>query len=161
MAYVDDVNSILHHSDIQFFLDRFHDLGSPLGAILNTEKTRILTTTSGQSVVDIDRMKAHQNIGISMAGVALEETIAEYSTTKIDGNIVPVEVTDGLSVLGAPIGSTEFCQNFIMIDFNGHNLMHPNYSPVLMIYRQHSASSASHPYICTRHLQHQPQRFTR
>lgn len=104
MAYVDDVNSILHHSDIQFFLDQFYKLGSPLGAILNTEKTRILTTTTGQSVVA--RMKAHRNIGISMTGIALEEAIAEYSTTKVNGN--------SLRVLGAPIGSIEYCQNVIM-----------------------------------------------
>lgn len=112
MAYVDDVNSILHHSDIKYFLDRFRELGGPLGAILNTEKTRILTTTTGNSV--IDRMKTHRNIGTQMAGVALEEAVAEYSTTKVDGRVVPVEVTDGLRVLGAPIGSVEFCQKFIL-----------------------------------------------
>jgi hypothetical protein len=72
MAYVDDVNSILNHSDIKYFLNRFRELGTPLGAILNTEKTRILTTTTGESVVD--RMKSHKNIGISMAGVALVVT---------------------------------------------------------------------------------------
>jgi hypothetical protein len=113
MAYVDDVNSILHHSDTQYFLDRFRELDSPLGAILNTEKTMILTTTTtGISVVD--RMKAHRNIGIRMAGVALEETIVEYSTTKVDGNIVPVEVKDGLRVLEVPVGSIDYCQKFIM-----------------------------------------------
>ncbi|KAL7501724.1 hypothetical protein ACHAXN_000003, partial [Cyclotella atomus] len=51
MAYVDDVNSILNHSDIKYFLNRFRKLTTPLGAILNTEKTRILTTTTGESVV--------------------------------------------------------------------------------------------------------------
>jgi hypothetical protein len=49
-----------------------------------------------------------------MAGVILEETIAEYSTTKVDGNIVPVEVKDGLRVLGAPVGLIDFCQKFMM-----------------------------------------------
>jgi hypothetical protein len=49
-----------------------------------------------------------------MAGVALEEAIADYSTTKVDGHIVPVEVKDGLRVLGAPIGSIDFCQKFIL-----------------------------------------------
>jgi hypothetical protein len=59
-------------------------------------------------------MKAHHNIGICMTGVALEETIVTYSTTKIDGKIVPVEVTDSLRVLGAPIGSIKYYQFFIL-----------------------------------------------
>ena len=40
LAYVDDVNAVLHHQDVDFFLRRFKVLGKPLGAILNTEKTR-------------------------------------------------------------------------------------------------------------------------
>lgn len=49
-----------------------------------------------------------------MTGKRLQDTIAKYSTKIVDGVRHPVEVTDGLRVLGTPIGSTEFCQNFIM-----------------------------------------------
>jgi hypothetical protein len=49
LAYVDDCNVLLHHEDVLFFLDCFKQLVEPLGAVLNTEKTRILTTTTGSS----------------------------------------------------------------------------------------------------------------
>lgn len=52
LAYVDDCNSLLHHDDVKFFLDRFVQLATPLGAILNTEKSRILTSTSGKLLVN-------------------------------------------------------------------------------------------------------------
>ena len=45
-----------------------------------------------------------------MTGSSLEEAIKLYSRNK-DGS--PKEVTDGLCVLGVPVGSTSFCQNFI------------------------------------------------
>jgi hypothetical protein len=49
IGYVDDVNAMLHHLDVDFFLKRFVELGKPLGAILNTDKTRIMTTASNVS----------------------------------------------------------------------------------------------------------------
>lgn len=80
LAYVDDVNAVLHHQDVQYFLQRFKALGEPLGAILNTEKTRIMTTTTGNSLVE--RLKNHQNKGKVLTGHILEQTIAKFSTTK-------------------------------------------------------------------------------
>ncbi|KAL7506944.1 hypothetical protein ACHAXN_009287 [Cyclotella atomus] len=112
LAYVDDVNAVLHHQDVEYFLERFKTLGEPLGAILNTDKTRILTTTTGKSLVE--HLKNHQNRGKVFTGQMLEKTIAKFSTTKVEGLTVPVEVTDGLRVLGAPVGSLGFCQSFLL-----------------------------------------------
>ncbi|KAL7506974.1 hypothetical protein ACHAXN_005043 [Cyclotella atomus] len=112
LRYVDDVNCILHHDDVEFFLQQFEQLATPLGAILNKEKTRIMTTTTGESL--IPRLKTDTTIKQVMAAVALEDAIATYSTTKNEhGIIVPYEVTDGLRVLGAPVGSFAFCNKFI------------------------------------------------
>jgi hypothetical protein len=61
LAYVDDVNAVLYHQDVDFFLRRFKVLGKPLGAILNTEKTRIMTSTTGTSLVE--RLKRQHNRG--------------------------------------------------------------------------------------------------
>ena len=44
----------------------------------------------------------------------LANTIGAFSTTKVNGLTVPVEVLDGLLVLGAPIGSLKFCQEFLI-----------------------------------------------
>jgi hypothetical protein len=43
---------MLHHDDVEYFLQRFEDLATtPLGAILNKEKTHIMTTTTGESLI--------------------------------------------------------------------------------------------------------------
>ena len=111
LGYVDDVNCMLHHDDVEFFLQQFELLATPLGAILNTEKTRIMTTTTGESI--LPRFKAGTSMKQVMSAIALEDAIATYSTTKDNlGTIVPYEVTDGLRVLGAPVGSTTFCNKF-------------------------------------------------
>jgi hypothetical protein len=34
----EDVNAVLHHQDVDYFLNRFRTLGGPLRAILNTKK---------------------------------------------------------------------------------------------------------------------------
>jgi hypothetical protein len=48
-----------------------------------------------------------------MIGKQLEQAISTYSVKVVDGCRVPVEVTDGLRVLGAPIGSADFASNFM------------------------------------------------
>ena len=112
MAYVDDVNALLHHDDVHWFLKKFVELATPRGGVLNTMKTRILTSTSGLSLVD--RMSSSTNACIRATGKDLDEAIETYSTTKGNtGEIVKVEVTEGLRVLGAPIGSSSFCRDFL------------------------------------------------
>ena len=111
LAYVDDVNSLLHHDDVGYFMRRFVELAEPLGAILNTEKTRILTTTTGQSLVQ--KLIKHPNLDIIRRGKILEQTIATYSREKVDGAFQPCEVVSGLRVLGCPVGSHSFCRSFI------------------------------------------------
>jgi hypothetical protein len=112
IMYVDDVNAVLHNRDVDYFLNRFKTLGKPLGAILNTKKTRIMTNTTGTSLVEW--LKKHHNRGKQMLGHQLATTIGTFSTTKVNGLPVPVEVMDGLRVLGAPIGSLTFCQDFLL-----------------------------------------------
>jgi hypothetical protein len=100
LAYVDDCNVLLHHEDVLFFLDRFKQLAEPLGAVLNTEKTRILTSTTGSSLVN--KLLLHPQMRMNMRGKLLEQAISKYSVKLVNGNASPVEVTDGLRVLGAP-----------------------------------------------------------
>jgi hypothetical protein len=103
MAYVDDTNCLLPIEDVHFFLERFKHYGEPLGAIMNTEKTRILTSTNGFSTLQqhIDNNE--------LTGHSLQQAIATYSTK--DNSMH--EVTDGLRILGSPVGSTTFQLDFI------------------------------------------------
>jgi hypothetical protein len=71
-----------------------------------------MTTITGTSLVEW--LRNHHNKGKQMLGQQLATTIGTFSTTKMNGLTVPVEVMDGLRVLGAPIGSFTFCQNFLL-----------------------------------------------
>eukprot|EP00956_Cyclotella_meneghiniana_P026933 scaffold59456_cov45-Cyclotella_meneghiniana.AAC.1 len=102
MAYVDDVNILLHHEDIHWFLNRFVELAEPRGGKLNTFKTRILTSTTHESLVD--RMLSSENTHVNHLGKDLDAAISKYSRGKNEsGEMTKVEVVDGLRVLGAVV----------------------------------------------------------
>jgi hypothetical protein len=71
---------MLHHDDVEYFLQRFEDLATLLVAILIKEKTHIMTTTTVESL--IPRLKQGATMRQLMAAVALENAIATYSTKK-------------------------------------------------------------------------------
>ena len=112
MAYVDDVNALLHHKDVRWFLERFVELAQPRGGVLNTMKTRILTSTSHNSV--IAKLISSNDASTRVAGMELDRAVTDYSrTNNKEGGFTKVEVVDGLRVLGAPIGSPSFCAEFL------------------------------------------------
>ena len=109
LGYVDDVNVLVPTRDVHTFLKLFKKYGEPYGAVLNTEKTRILTNTGG---VDIPNKLKNSWISEDREiGKDLFQAIKDFSKNK-DGS--PLEVTDGLRVLGVPIGSQRYCNSFIM-----------------------------------------------
>eukprot|EP00956_Cyclotella_meneghiniana_P032064 scaffold86358_cov47-Cyclotella_meneghiniana.AAC.5 len=90
----------------------FVELAEPRGGKLNTFKTRVLTSTSHESIVE--KMISSTNPRINHLGRDLDEAITKYSRRKDEnGEMTKVEVVDGLRVLGAPIGSQQFCTNFL------------------------------------------------
>ena len=103
MAYVDDVNILLHHDDVEFFLETFNKLATPLGGVLNVTKTRIMTSTSNKSLVDI--MLASPDENIVQTGESLDRAITAYSKKLEDGQLVKEEIVTGLRVLGAPLAT--------------------------------------------------------
>ena len=111
LAYVDDVNCVLPLKDVSLFLESFKRHGESLGAVMNREKTRILTSTSNMKVTE--RLRKRDGPGDEQLAKLLEETIATFSLKQEDGKLVPHEVTDGLRVLGVPIGSPDYCRNFV------------------------------------------------
>lgn len=107
-----NVNSLVHLKDVEFFLNRFKELAEPLGAVLNTEKTRVLTSTNMTST--ISKLLSHDDPDHRETGLSLQRAVSTFSTTIIDDQRQPVEVIDGLRVLGVPVGSTTFCNAFLM-----------------------------------------------
>jgi hypothetical protein len=59
-----------------------------------------------------------------------------------NGTSVPHKVTDGLRVLGAPVGSTSFCNAFINKQSHAHNQTLQNWCKTLTTYKPPSAFSA-------------------
>ena len=116
MAYVDDVNCLVPLEDVHDLLDKFSKYGLKLGAVMNTEKTRIMTATNGQSVRD-KLLKSWQP-GKKLLGTSLAEAIKAFSTVlenkgTPDEVRLPYEECNGLRVLGVPIGSQQFCRTYI------------------------------------------------
>ena len=111
LAYVDDVNMLVPLEDVEFVLQKFKEYGEPLGAIMNTEKTRIMTSTLGSSTVE--KLLSNASAQLRNVGASLQRAIASFSTEIVDDERVPVEVTTGLRVLGVPVGCPTFCRAFI------------------------------------------------
>ena len=107
LAYVDDANFLVPLEDVKDLLTTFREIAEPLGAIMNTEKTRIMTSTSGTSI--LSQLESEQ----PEVHASLSHSIETFSRRILpDGSTTAYEVVDGLRVLGVPIGSDSFCQSF-------------------------------------------------
>ena len=93
-------------------IEEFEKLATPLGCILNPIKTRILTSTNGESALP----SIAEAYGSAIA-LQVFKAICKYSyseCTAADGTTYnnPVEVTTGLRLLGHPVGSLTFAKSF-------------------------------------------------
>ena len=97
-SIMDDTSVCLPHTDLHWFLQRFTELGKPLGIILNQRKTKILTSTTGTS----PQLSLPHRDGLDQALTFLSPT-----------DPTSAEITDGVRFLGQPIGSIQFAQAYI------------------------------------------------
>ena len=82
LVYVDDCNAMVALQDVEPLLDKFKELAEPLGAIMNTEKTRILTSTNHRSTIE------------NLFGQSMKHAVLKYSRTKdTSSSSTPYEVT--------------------------------------------------------------------
>jgi len=94
MSYIDDTTVSIGYDDLRFFLDRFKELGEPLGCILKPQKCNILTSTDGTSPI-LSLSETHQS--------DLMYCLNTYCGNQSDG-----EILKGTRILGSPIGNKEF-----------------------------------------------------
>jgi hypothetical protein len=110
LGYVDDVSACVPHEDLEFLCDHFNNLGKPLRCFVNPMKTRILTSTSGLSPIN-----TLSQLELTLAS-SISNTIAKYSLqpNKSDPSAppIPTELTTGFRLLGSPVGSPTFTQDF-------------------------------------------------
>ena len=95
MAYIDDGTLCIPFPDVYSFLRRFAKIGAPVGAVLNTEKTKILTSTTGVSPIPF-LSPAHRS--------ELRAAIQHFT---------PGEETQGLRILGIPVGGDQFIRQYL------------------------------------------------
>ena len=112
MAYADDTGANVTQQDVLFFLQEFQCLATPLGCHLNPTKTRIATSTSGESSLPA----IERDYGYAVAG-SVRHALATYSVSSsiaADGTTVSstAEITDGLRLLGQPLGSRTYASFF-------------------------------------------------
>ena len=99
-SIMDDTSVCLPHDDLEWFIQRFSELGKPLGIDLNCNKTKILTATNGAS--PRNTLSAHNK-------ARLQAALARLSPSNPDD----AEITTGARFLGQPIGSQPFARSFI------------------------------------------------
>ena len=77
-AYIDDCGAAVPLQDVSFFLDEFVRLGTPYGCLLNSVKTRILTSTSSESALPL--IEVHHGHQVADD---IHRAIATYSITEV------------------------------------------------------------------------------
>ncbi|MGL5935829.1 MAG: hypothetical protein ACRCZI_09430, partial [Cetobacterium sp.] len=101
-SIIDDTSSFLHPLDIIPFLKAFQCIGPPLGLHLNFSKTKLLTTTTGESV----RLKAPNPHNVTLIRAL------DYLQSQAPSGPDP-EITTGIRFLGQPIGSKAFATAYL------------------------------------------------
>jgi hypothetical protein len=86
-----------------------------------------------------------------MIGKQLEQAISTYSVKIADGARVPVEVTDGLRVLGAPIGSSEFAFQFIPSQSSSKPHPKSNRKSTMLYHLCHASNPLTYQFDLTTH----------
>ena len=110
-GYVDDVSSMIPLVDIKFCMDMAAFLFNEFNFPVNCYKTRVLTSISGQSILE-DLEAVNPSLAADLAYV-----LDNYSCKKNPtpgGPDLREELTTGFRLLGSPVGSAEFAEKFFL-----------------------------------------------
>ncbi|KAL7531801.1 hypothetical protein ACHAWF_003911, partial [Thalassiosira exigua] len=108
-GWVDDLSAGVPLEDLEFCCEEMAKAGGPRGGVFNTFKTRIQTSCDGESIHDTLRERDPE-LALSVA-----RTIAKFSQRPYKGigpATEPVELVEGNRLLGSPVGSPEFAEDF-------------------------------------------------
>jgi hypothetical protein len=110
LSYVNNISTCIYLPDLKFFCNTLKTNGAALGCIVNTTKTRILTSCNGTSPVPLISA-SNPELGLSIAN-----TIATFLTaphpTDTTAPAIPVKLTHGFRLLRHPVGSATFANEF-------------------------------------------------
>ena len=91
VAFFDDNNIVILLEEVFWYLSEFISRGAKYGCTMNIDKTKILTGITGSSI-----------LGLPLPQQAKDSLRKSLALLKIG------EVSTGIKIVGAPIGSTEF-----------------------------------------------------
>ena len=66
MAYMDDKSAAIPLEDLWFFFQEFERLATPLGLVINRQKTRIVLSCNGYSALPVIRSKYPTSVSTSV-----------------------------------------------------------------------------------------------
>ena len=96
MAYVDDLNAVVPYKDCFFYCSEFKRLANNMGLRINTEKSKIMTSTNNISPLNFMSKRRREN---------LQSCLKKFVESK--------ETVDGMKVLGYPIGSIDYIDKIL------------------------------------------------
>ena len=103
MALIDDTTAVVPLVDLDYFFSRLPQLARPRGGLISTSKTRIMTSCNGRSILP-DLLVADR--------VLHDQVKATLETFSANADGTFEEVVTGFRLLGAPVGSTDFANEF-------------------------------------------------
>jgi hypothetical protein len=110
LSYVDNISTCIYFPNLKFFCNTLKTNGTALGCFVNTTKARILTSCNGTSPLP-PISASNPKLGLSIANI-----IATFLTTPHPTDTtppaIPVELTHGFRLLGHPVGSATFANEF-------------------------------------------------
>jgi hypothetical protein len=110
LSYVDNISTYIYLPDLEFFCNTLKTNGAALGCLVSTTKTRILTPCTGTSPLPLISA-SNPKLGQSIAN-----TITTFLTTPhptdTTAPAIPVKLTHGFRLLGHPIDSATFANEF-------------------------------------------------
>jgi len=98
MSYIDDCTLSLHYVDLLYFIEKFNEIGHPLGCKLKEQKCQVLTSTT--NISPLPYLSANH-------AASLTKVLTQYC-----GGTAKGEALNGVRILGAPIGNSAFVTQY-------------------------------------------------
>jgi hypothetical protein len=110
LSYVDNISTCIYLPDLEFFCNTLKTNGAALGCLINTSKSRILTSCNGMSPLSLNSTSNPEQ------GLSNANTIATFLTTPhptdTTAPAIPVKLTHSFRLLRHPVGSATFANKF-------------------------------------------------
>ncbi len=110
LSYVNNTSTCIYLPDLEFFCNILKTNRAALSCFVNMTKTRILTSCNGTSPVPLIST-SNPELGLSIANTTAT-FLPTLHLTNTTAPAIPVKLTPGFCLLGHPVGSATFANEF-------------------------------------------------